>query len=509
MGRRRKGRRYDNEPKLNIKKVIAVILVLAVIIMFVVAIKKLLNTTDKEYTKNTAASYFSVFTNNKWGVINSLGKTVIEPIYDEMLVVPNNKKAVFIAIDTVDYETKTYKTIVLDQNNKTIFTEYELVEAVDNYDENGNLWYEENVLRVKQDGKYGLIDYEGKVLISCEYDEIYSLKGTKNSIILKKEGKLGLADCRGNIIIEPVYINIMPMSNDYKSGYIVVNSENTYGVVDFNKTVILEPKYQDIKQISANNMYVVKEEGNYKIIDKSANVINDKLNGEIIQINGENIVISKDGKYGVINKNGEERLASNYDYLEYTFDNYYIAKKDNKYGIINIAGEEMIGFSYDGIIYRKDVDFFEGDTGDIETDIISREFKVVLKGIITDVNSENGYFRIRINDEYKYYNLKFEEKNSTDILKSNTLFLIKQDGKYGYADKKGNIIVECKYDDATEQNEFGYAAVKLNGLWGAIDYEGKTVQEPKYELINNLLIKFIDKWHLGEDLNMNYYTDEN
>jgi len=109
MGRR-KGRRYDNEPKLNIKKVIAVILVIAVIIMFVITIKKLLNTEEKEYTKNTAMSYFSVFSNNKWGVINSSGKTVIDLSYEEMIVVPNSKKPVFIAMETVDYETKTYKT---------------------------------------------------------------------------------------------------------------------------------------------------------------------------------------------------------------------------------------------------------------------------------------------------------------------------------------------------------------------------------------------------------------
>jgi len=507
MGRRR-GRRYDNEPKLNIKKVIAVILAIAVIIMFVIAIKKLLNSEDKEYTKNAAVSYFSVFSNNRWGVINSSGKSVIAPSYEEMIIVPNSKKPVFIAMETVDYETKTYKTKVLNDKNNQIFTEYELVEAIDNYDANNNLWYEENVLRVKKDGKYGLIDYTGKQLISCTYDDIYSLKGTSNSLIIKKDNVFGLADCKGNIIIEPGYANIIAVSEDYTKGYIVVNSENKFGLIDFNKTVILEPKYQEIKNISASNMYVVKENDVFKIIDKSANVILENINGEIKEINGENIVIVKDGKYSIINKTGTAVSSEQYDDLKNAYDDYYIAKKENKYGIIKASGEEVLGFSYEGIVYRKDVDFFEGDTGNIDTDIISKEFKVVLKGIITDVNSENGYFRIRVNDEYKYYNLKFEEKKNTEVLVNNTLFLVKQDGKYGYTDKTGNIVVECKYDDATEQNEFGYAAVKTNGLWGTIDYEGKTIVEPTHSLTNNLEIDFINKWHLGEDLNMNYYTDE-
>ena len=52
------------------------------------------------------------------------------------------------------------------------------------------------------------------------------------------------------------------------------------------------------------------------------------------------------------------------------------------------------------------------------------------------------------------------------------------------------------------------AAVKKNGLWGSIDKDGKEIIEPKYNLENNLKIDFINKWHLGEDLNMNYYCEK-
>ena len=115
---------------------------------------------------------------------------------------------------------------------------------------------------------------------------------------------------------------------------------------------------------------------------------------------------------------------------------------------------------------------------------------------------------MRIGEEYKYYNLKCEEKQSKEVLKENTIFLSKKDGKYGFTDKKGNIVVDYIYDDATEQNEYGFAAVKKNGLWGAIGKDGKEIIQPKYNLENNLKIDFISKWHLGEDLNMNYYCEK-
>ena len=83
----------------------------------------------------------------------------------------------------------------------------------------------------------------------------------------------------------------------------------------------------------------------------------------------------------------------------------------------------------------------------------------------------------------------------------------KENGKYGFVDKNGNVVVDYIYDDATEQNEYGFAAVKQNGLWGSINSEGKNVIEPKYNLDNNLLVDFIGKWHLCEDVSMNYYCE--
>ena len=60
-----------------------------------------------------------------------------------------------------------------------------------------------------------------------------------------------------------------------------------------------------------------------------------------------------------------------------------------------------------------------------------------------------------------------ERTPNREILKSNTLFLSKKDGKYGYVDKDNVVVVNYIYDDATEQNESGFIAVKKDGKWGA------------------------------------------
>lgn len=502
-----KGRRYDKEQKLNIKKVIAVIMAIAVIIMFVIGIKTLLTQEDNYQEKAVIASYYPVYTNEKWGVIDQTGKIIIEPIYDEMITIPSIKNDLFICVYDVDYENDTYKTKVIDSKNKEKFTGYDLAEVIENKDSNNILWYEE-VLRVKKDNKYGLIDYNGKEILPTEYDSIEALEGVKNSLIIKKEEKVGLCDNQGNIIIEPEYKEIKAIGNDYKNGYVVINSDNKYGLVDFTKQVILEPKYEEVKTVTSTNTYVVKEEGKLKVINKDLETLVENKFDDVKQINNGNIVFVKNKKYGIMNTQGQITTKAEYDNIEYIFDNYYIAQKSGKYGIIDVNNQNVVPFDYEKISYRKEADFIEVEKKDAEsTEILNNKFEKQLEGIITEVNTDKEYIRVRIGDEYKYYNFKLEEKDVKELLNSNTIFLSKRDGKYGYVDKDGKVIVDYIYEDAKEQNSYGYAAVKKDGKWGAIDKDARQVSECKYDLENNVIIDFIGKWHMGEDANSYYYTD--
>lgn len=88
----------------------------------------------------------------------------------------------------------SYKTKVINSKEKEIIKGYEKVEAIPNIDKNQNIWYENNVLKVQRNGKYGLVDFSGKELLGLEYDEILPVQGIENSLIIGKNGKFGLAD---------------------------------------------------------------------------------------------------------------------------------------------------------------------------------------------------------------------------------------------------------------------------------------------------------------------------
>ena len=494
-----KGRRYNRyaEPKLNMKKVLGVIVAILVIIMVIVSIVNVIkNGEDKKKVKSY--SYYTVYENGKFGVINNEGETVINPEYTEIVLIPNKDVPIFICTYDLNDQDGTYKTKVINQKNEEIFKEYSKVEAIDNFDSKQNIWYEDDVLRVEKDGKYGLINFEGKEVLPCDYDEITALKGVTNNLLVKKDGKVGLVNEKGQTIVNTEYKDIKTLKEGYKNEYIIVNDNNQYGIISTTGTVIIEPKYEDVKYLNNSEMFAIKDAGVWKLINKDNQILIDGGYDNIIEAKGENVVVEKGGKYGVVTTKNEEKIPVEYEQIKYTFSIYYIAKTGGKYGIINLNNEKVKDFNYINMDYVEKGDFIQADVSDTETVIFDNNLSEKISGIVSEINQEKGYIKVYTNNEYKYYNFKFEEKKSSDILTSNNLFLSKKDGKYGYVNKEGKVIVDYIYEDGTEQNSCGFAAVKKDGVWGSINKVGAVELEPSVNLDSNIYTTFIGKWHLND-----------
>ena len=501
-----RGRRYE-EPKLNMKKVFAVIVAIIVIIMCIVMLKGILS-KDTKQGKIVSKDYFASYQNNKWGVIDLNGDNVIDPSYAEMIIVPNSKNDVFLCTYDVDYDNNTYKTKALNSENKEIFTEYDHVEAISNKDTDNNLWYENDVVRVEKNGLYGLIDLSGKELLQCEYDKIEALEGVQNTFKITKDGKVGIADNKGNVLITPSYAEITSLDKDKSQGFIVKNSDGKYGIVDTANKQVLETKYDAVEKIYRNDYYVVTENGKQEVVKKAGDKVlsgnYDKI--EAILQNPENGIIYKQKeKYGIMNLSGAVVIKPEYEKLKEGASGSIIAKKDSKYGIIDLQGNQKVEFKYQNLSYNEKADLYIAEDDQYENEILDSNYQVKQTGYLIELNTDKGYMELNQNNSYKYYNFKFEEQNAENIFTSNTLFASKKDGKYGFVDKNGKTVVDYIYDDVTSQNSYGYAGIKKDGKWGAIDKDGKVVKEPTYNLDDYLKIDFIGGWYLGKDINMNYY----
>ena len=501
-----RGKRYD-EPKLNMKKVFAVIILFVVIIMCIVMLVGILNDDDSQ-ENITSIDYFAAYQNNKWGVIDSNGNVVIDPSYAEMIIVPNSKKDVFLCTFDVNYDDGTYSTKALNSKNEEIFTNYEQVEAISSVDENEKLSYDGSAIKVQNGGKYGLINMEGAEILPCEYDEITALQGVENALLVSKDGNYGIVNDEGKTLLPTEYAEIQGLGDKTTDGFIVKNANGKYGVVDTSNGQVLETKYDGVSKIHEGDYYVVTDGGKQKVVKKDGT---ESLNGsydEIVAIlkNSENgVIFKKNNKYGVMNLSGESTIKATYDDLKEAKTGVFIAKTGDNYGIIDLEGNTLVEFKYRNITYNEKADLYITEDENYNNEVLDGNYEVKQTGMVTDLDDEKGYIEIRQDGEYKYYNFKFEEEKESDIFTSNTLFVSKKDGKYGFVDKDGNVVVDYIYDDVTSQNAYGYAGIKKDGKWGSIDRTGKVVQEPTYDLEDYLQVDFIGSWYLGKDLNMNYY----
>lgn len=91
---------------------------------------------------------------------------------------------------------------------------------------------------------------------------------------------------------------------------------------------------------------------------------------------------------------------------------------------------------------------------------------------------------------------KFEDVGSSWIVgfhKISGFAAVKQNGKWGYIDKRGVVVIPFQFDAASDF-ECGLAPAKYNGKWGLINEAGNPVLQPQYDGI--LWDTLGDYWYL-------------
>lgn len=96
--------------------------------------------------------------------------------------------------------------------------------------------------RVDKDGKSGLINDKGKIILPIIYDEVDN--GVYESAVrIKKDGLYGLADINGNVIVPTIYED---SHGSLHNGLLAVKSDGKWGFIDRNNNVIIPFQYKSV-----------------------------------------------------------------------------------------------------------------------------------------------------------------------------------------------------------------------------------------------------------------------
>lgn len=517
------------------KKIRWIIIGIVAVIIIAISIMAIINEVQLHYKVEEISEYkyFTLEQNKKYGVIDRNGNIVIEAEY-EAVQIPNPSKAIFVCVKEYNENTKEYETVVYNEKKKVLLSNYKNVQAISIYTNVNLTPYEKSVLTYKENGKYGLINLEGKQITKPVYDEISSINYKEGTFLVKQNELEGIINMKGKVIIKCEYESVTSDNyysengNKKQAGFIVSKKTEDgyrYGYANYRGTIILNPIYTQLERVTE----IANEKGVYFIAFKNGQAGLLKNNKEILNYEYEDIqynvlgsifVTKRNGKYGAVNLEGTTVLYPEYDnvytggmYLNalkdkdiFIFDlngnkietnevsktktenaNYYITiDKNNKYKVVD---------SKDNIIIDKDytyIEYLPGDYFIVERDsksgIIDSNGKSVIElkyDSISRIN-ETDILQMETNKNIALYNLNMKEIVSMDnaivkeVKDEKAYILLYSDTDFKYLDKTGNIL--------TSQNLFennSLFAKNINGKWGFVDKDGNLKVQNDYELVTD------------------------
>lgn len=517
------------------KKIRWIIIGIVAVIIIAISIMAIINEVQLHYKVEEISeyNYFTLEQNQKYGVIDKNGNIVIEAEY-EAVQIPNPSKAIFVCVKEYNENTKEYETVVYNEKKEVLLSNYKNVQAISIYTNVNSTPYEKSVLTYKENGKYGLINLEGKQITKPVYDEISSINYKEGTFLVKQNELEGIINMKGKVIIKCEYESVTSDNyysengNNKQAGFIVSKKTEDgyrYGYANYRGTIILNPIYTQLERVTE----IANEKGVYFIAFKNGQAGLLKNNKEILNYEYEDIqynvlgsifVTKRNGKYGAVNQEGTTVLYPEYDnvytggmYLNalkdkdiFIFDlngnkietnevskiktenaNYYITiDKNNKYKVVD---------SKDNIIIDKDytyIEYLPGDYFIVERDskngIIDSNGKSVIElkyDSISKIN-ETDILQMETNKNIALYNLNMKEIVSMDnaivkeVKDEKSYILLYSDTDFKYLDKEGNIL--------TSQNLFEnntLFAKNINGKWGFVDKAGNLKVQNDYELVTD------------------------
>lgn len=267
-----------------------------------------------------------------------------------------------------------------------------------------------------------------------EYKQAYQNEKTPLEFAIEefeKTGKILLVDQKDNYVLLndvgqkiPFQFHAMSkISNSLSIGIIRQSYYNVLTFLDQNLNQIGEMRYQEIIPINENKHFIVKD---------------------------------FDRKFGIANEEGNVIIPVIYDEIRYIGHQLFSAKQGQQISILNTKNIPITKEKY----------------------LAVREFSDGLAEV-TNLKHEKAFI-----DSAGY--VVFKHKFMSNSF-ANGLCSVEKDGKIGFMDKKGNLVIDFQFDRVRDFHQ-GVAPVALGGdsnkdKWGLINKTGNFITDKKYDEI--------------------------
>ncbi|REK77669.1 WG repeat-containing protein [Paenibacillus paeoniae] len=266
----------------------------------------------------------------------------------------------------------------------------------------------------------------------------------------------------------------------FEDGLAAVKKDNKWGYIDGAGNPVTSFKYDFAHAYNDGLAVVGVKNGStakFGIIDRTGKELTGLIYDHavvvgkgyaVVRVLGKSSNVWVDGKAGLVGPKGLITPPI-YEEINPPSDGTILVKKDGKYGYLDATGKNLTNLSFNyayifsdgyGLVYS-----------DKETGFINTSGKLVYT---------------RPSNAYSYNEF------------SEGLAKISFNGKEGYIDTFGTIVIAPKYDESWYFNE-GLSYVKNNGKFGYIDLSGKEVVPLKYDEVSTSFSNGLARVAIGQD----------
>jgi hypothetical protein len=323
--------------------------------------------------------------------------------------------------------------------------------------QNGNDLNVSKLIPVKNGEYYQYIDLEGKLVINPQFSEASLFRN--GLALVKSTGKVQ----QWGYIAEDGRYTIMP-----KYRQATIFNENKAWVISENSDPMAINLNGDI-------MFSIKNAVEVRIFQEGLAAFSSVLNGTLcwgfVDQDGRTVILPQFTKGGDFS----EGLCA-------------VMNKDNKWGFIDKKGNLIINYQFedviDGFIQGQAVVMLSGKYG-----IIDIKGKCMVNPIYDKMLVDGESYLVENNGKFGWCNrlgkimidCQFDEASQFE---NNDLAAIRIANKYGYVNKTGKICISPQFDQAYPFNG-AYALVNYGLKFGLIDENGKYIINPIYDAVSS------------------------
>ncbi len=264
------------------------------------------------------------FLKNHFGLIDSLGKTIHEPVFNE---ISEFQKGFAIV-------KKEKKYAIIGQNGQLLCP---LI-----YDD---MWRSErtNCVYVRKGRYVGAVTAQGAVIAPPIYDHCEFLSQKPIALLVQKGSRFGLYNALGKLLLPLEYEGLGALENNL----LVVTENNQIGCAGMNGKIIIPPAYDHLAEYSDKHLVLVKN-GAYSLYSLMGKKVLPKTFKKIVLASVQgHFWVNENGFFALFSPDAKPLTPFVYTKVAVQKLNFFWCQADSQTHFLNASGQRVKSFVQD------------------------------------------------------------------------------------------------------------------------------------------------------------------